>query len=300
MTDMKKTGVIFNIQKYSVHDGPGIRTVVFMKGCPLRCKWCSNPESQKIKADIAWNNTLCIGCGACINACGQNALKMTEKGIVRSNACISCLRCIQACPSAAMFKYGEERTVKSILDEVEKDSLFYARSGGGLTLSGGEPLVQHEFAYELLTQAKERHIHRAMESSGCADTEIFLKIASMLNYLIMDIKHLDSDKHLLYTGKSNETVLRNIETVKKVYPSLPLHLRTPIIPDVNDDETLIGEIARFAKEVGAQQYELLAYHKMGEAKYTFMGLEYPMGDANLDEDIFHALQEKAQLAFIKK
>ena len=290
-------GYVFNIQKYSVHDGPGIRTVVFLKGCPLRCKWCSNPESQNLKPSFAWNDTTCIGCKICVNSCKSNALTFTEKGIVRNSSCVHCFECVKQCPAKAMFLYGEAWSIDAILDEVEKDSLFYARSGGGLTLSGGEPLMQYDFVYELLTAAKARHIHRAMESSGFAETEKFLNIASLLNYLHMDIKHLDSKQHELFTGQPNERILHNIEEVRKTFPALPLHLRTPVIPDVNDDEELIKNIALYAKKVGASEYELLAYHKMGESKYHFMGLEYPMGDKKLDEDKFHYLQDVAKKYF---
>ena len=148
-------GVVFNVQKYSVHDGPGIRTIVFLKGCPLRCRWCSNPESQHIAPDIAWNDTLCIGCRSCVQACPQKALSLSAQGISKKHElCTGCQACVRACPADAMFLYGGESRVKDILDDVEKDSLFYARSGGGLTLSGGEPLFQPRFALALLREAK--------------------------------------------------------------------------------------------------------------------------------------------------
>lgn len=173
---------------------------------------------------------------------------------------------------------------------------IHARSCGGLTLSGGEPLMQYDFV-ELLTQAKERHIHRAIESSGFADTDKFLNIASLLNYLHMDVKHLDSKKHEFFTDQPNELILHNIEEVRKAFPSLPLHLRTPVIPGANDDDELIKNIAQFGKKIGAYEYELLPYHKMGQSKYHFLGLKYPMVDSELDEDKFHYLQAVAKKYF---
>lgn len=294
LADAMEKGVVFNVQKYSVHDGPGIRTIVFLKGCPLRCRWCSNPESQKSAPDIAWNDTLCIGCQSCVQVCPQHALNFDADGIHKNhNLCIGCTACVHACPADAMFLYGGESRVKDIIDDVEKDSLFYARSGGGLTLSGGEPLFQPQFALALLREARERHIHRTMESCAFCSEETFLSAAALLNYLLVDVKCFDAKKHLQFTGQSNERILSNIRAVKQAFPNLKLHLRTPVIPGVNDTEQDITAIASFAKEVGAHAYELLPYHKMGESKYRFLGKDYPMGDATLDETHFKSLQTLA-------
>ncbi|WP_298068484.1 glycyl-radical enzyme activating protein [uncultured Mailhella sp.] len=287
-------GVVFNIQKYSVHDGPGIRTIVFLKGCPLRCRWCSNPESQRAAPDIAWNHTLCIGCQSCVQVCPQHALSLDSQGLHKDHAhCIGCAACVHICPAAAMFRYGGESCVGDILDDVEKDSLFYARSGGGLTLSGGEPLFQPQFALALLREAQERHIHRAMESCACCPEETFLAAAELLNYLLVDVKSLNAEKHQAFTGQSNERILSNIQKVRQAFPDLKLHLRTPVIPGFNDTEKEIAAIAGFARDVGAHVYELLPYHKMGESKYRFLGKDYPMGDAALDETSFSSLQALA-------
>ncbi len=293
-TDAMEKGVVFNVQKYSVHDGPGIRTIVFLKGCPLHCRWCSNPESQRHSPDIAWNDTLCIGCGSCVQACPEKALSLGPQGISKDRErCVGCMACVKVCPADAMFLYGAESRVKDILDEVEKDSLFYARSGGGLTLSGGEPLFQPRFALALLREARERRIHRAMESCALCPEDIFLEAAEQLNYLLVDIKCPDAEKHRLYTGHSNERIFSNIRAVRQAFPSLKLHLRTPVIPGINDTEDDIAALAAFAREAGAQAYELLPYHKMGESKYRFLGMEYPMGNAALDEARFKRLQELA-------
>ena len=292
--DAMEKGVVFNVQKYSVHDGPGIRTIVFLKGCPLRCRWCSNPESQHIAPDIAWNDTLCIGCRSCVQACPQKALSLSAQGIAKKHElCTGCRSCVRACPADAMFLYGGESRVKDILDDVEKDSLFYARSGGGLTLSGGEPMFQPRFALALLREAKERHIHRAMESCAFCSEETFLEAAGLLNYLLVDIKTLDEEKHRHFTGQSNSCILSNIRAAHRAFPDLPIHVRTPGIPGVNAPQKDIAAIAAFAREAGAQAYELLAYHKMGQSKYRFLGKEYPMGDAALDEKNFKSLQALA-------
>lgn len=292
--DAMEKGVIFNVQKYSVHDGPGIRTIVFLKGCPLHCRWCSNPESQKAAPDIAWNDTLCIGCQSCVRTCPQHALSIDAHGIHKNHdLCIGCTSCVRACPAGAMFIYGAESRVKDVLDDVEKDSLFYGRSGGGITLSGGEPLFQPKFALALLREARERHIHRAMESCAFCSEDIFLAAAEQLNYLLVDVKCLDEEKHRHFTGQSNERILSNIRAVRQAFPSLKLHLRTPVIPGVNDTENDIAAIAAFARNIGAYAYELLPYHKMGESKYRFLGRAYPMGEAALNEDHFKTLQKLA-------
>ncbi|HJD96637.1 glycyl-radical enzyme activating protein [Mailhella massiliensis] len=292
--DAMEKGVVFNVQKYSVHDGPGIRTIVFLKGCPLRCRWCSNPESQRNAPDIAWNDTSCIGCLSCVHTCPQKALSLSPRGILKDHErCVGCLSCVRACPAEAMFLYGGERRVKDILDDVEKDSLFYARSGGGITLSGGEPLFQPQFALALLREAKERHIHRAMESCAFCPEETFLEAAGLLNYLLVDVKCPDEERHRLFTGQSNKRILSNIRAAHQAFPALPIHVRTPVIPGVNDTEEDIAAIASFAREAGAQAYELLPYHKMGESKYRFLGKDYPMGDAALDEAKFKRLQALA-------
>lgn len=292
--DVRETGQIFNIQKYSVHDGPGIRTIVFLKGCPLRCDWCSNPESQGIRPDIGWNHTLCIGCGACVQACPRQALHAGAQGITRdSERCTGCMTCALACPAQAMFTYGRRRSVGEVLDDVEKDSLFYARSGGGLTLSGGEPLFQPRFALALLREAKLRRINRAMESCALCTEDIFLEAAGLLNYLLVDVKCLDSERHRRFTGQPNGRILSNIRAVRRAFPDLPLHLRTPVIPGVNDTEDDVRGMAAFAAEVNAAAYELLPYHRMGESKYRFLARTYPLGDVALDEEYFRRLQAAA-------
>lgn len=285
------TGLVFNIQKYSVHDGPGIRTIVFFKGCPLRCHWCSNPESQGMKEELGYNRDKCLGCGSCAAACPESALSLTPEGVRIDRArCNGDQLCARACPADALTVYGKRRTVEDVLAEVEQDSVFYARSGGGMTLSGGEALAQPEFALALLSEARKRRIHRALETCAFVPEETMLRASELLNYLLIDIKCLDSEKHKLGTGVPNERILANIRAVRAAFPGLPIHVRTPVVPGYNDNEQDIRDIAEFVKETGCARYELLAYHRLGEQKYRFLGLDYLLGDKELAESRFESLK----------
>lgn len=297
MDDVQVQGTIFNIQSYSVHDGPGIRTIVFFKGCPLRCRWCGNPESQHPGLEKGWNSELCQGCGACVAKCPQKALTLQASGLNRHAGCSDCGACLDVCPAGAIMEYGRKKSVGEILDDVERDDAFYSRSGGGITLSGGEPLFQPVFALALLREARRRHIHRAMESCGVCAEDIFLQAASLLDYLLLDIKTLDSAKHREWTGASNEVALSNLAAARREFPSLRIHIRTPVIPGVNDTSEEIAAIASFAKRQGANTYEILQYHRMGAPKYKNLGRPYPMGDASLEDERFAKLQEVAVEAF---
>ena len=204
--DRKATGTVFNIQKYSVHDGPGIRTIVFLKGCPLSCKWCSNPESQASHPQVAYNKGRCIGCHRCIKACEHDAITVNEDGTLSldRSKCDVCktLDCAHACPAQGMIIYGENKTVDQILKEVEKDALFYARSGGGMTLSGGEPLMHADIALPLLREARHRRIKTAIETCGCIPWDTLKEAAPYLNYVLFDVKQMDSEKHREGVGLS--------------------------------------------------------------------------------------------------
>lgn len=285
------TGLVFNIQKYSVHDGPGIRTIVFFKGCPLRCHWCSNPESQNLKAELGYNRDKCLLCGTCVRTCPENALTLTPDGVRIDHArCDMEQLCARTCPAEALTVYGKHRTVQDVLDEVEQDSVFYARSGGGMTLSGGEALAQPEFALALLSEARKRRIHRALETCAFVPEETMLRAAELLNYLLIDIKCLDSAKHRIGTGVPNERILSNIRAVRAAFPGLPIHIRTPVVPGYNDNDEDIRAIAEFVKGTGCARYELLAYHRLGEQKYRFLGLDYLLGDQELNEGRFEHLK----------
>lgn len=293
---MMDKAYIFNIQHYSLHDGPGIRTNVFLKGCPLRCKWCSNPESQKQEPEIFYNNNKCIGCNecsGCISSCENNAISFDSdnKAIINRDKCSNCLMCSSDCPTGAITTQGTLKTIKEILDIVEKDSVFYTHSEGGVTISGGEPLMQGEFIINLLKQAKKRRINTAIETCGYADYEILKGCAENLDTILFDIKSLNDEKHKKFTGVSNKLILENFNKLCIDFPNLKKIVRTPVIPTFNDNEEDIKEIAGFLKNKPNVNYEILTYHKFGEGKYKSLGRKYLMGDLKLDERFFEIINE---------
>lgn len=290
-------GTVFNIQKYSVHDGPGIRTIVFTKGCTLRCQWCSNPESQVLAPEIAVNPGKCLTvdkCKRCLDVCEHNALGFNEDGIIvrDPDACRQCLTCADKCPTKALNVYGYEITVDDALKRVEEDEAFYARSGGGLTMSGGEPLMQADFAIALLREAKRRRIDTCIETCGNVPWATLEEAAKYLNNVFFDLKHMDTDKHADVTGGGNKQIIDNLRRLVETYPDLPVTVRTPVVPGVNDTEEEIAAIVEFVEALpGANvRYELLQYHRMGKPKYGYLGREYPLdGETNLSDETFRKL-----------
>jgi len=302
--DRKTTGSIFNIQKYSVHDGPGIRTIVFLKGCPLSCQWCSNPESQSIKPQIAYNQGRCLGtdkCDRCITACPQNAIAKGPDNTLTINRelCRSCetLDCAKVCPSQGIIIYGETKSVQEILDTVEQDAIFYARSGGGMTLSGGEPLMQAEFALALLREAKKRRLKTAIETCGHVPWETLREAAPLLNSVLFDLKTMDTQRHMEKTGAGNERILENLKKLLTEFPKLPVLVRTPVIPGFNNTEQDAEAIGRFLKGYPNVSFEALPYHRLGTQKYIFLGKDYQLGDIALadgEAEAFQAIVDKAR------
>ncbi len=296
----KNKGLVFNIQKFSLHDGAGIRTIVFFKGCPLLCKWCSNPEGQSFSPELTYNIEKCIGtteCDRCINLCERNAIAQNENKkieIIREQ-CNNCGECVDTCPSMALEMLGKFMTAEEVIKSVEEDSSFYVRSGGGLTLSGGEPLSQAEFACEILRAAKSRGIDTAIETSGICNWDAIEAVGSYVDHIFFDIKCMDPKKHEKVTGVSNKSILENYQKLCRHFPETAITVRTPVIPGVNDSVADIEAINRFIKSTGkASNYELLPYHQFGESKYHKLGKKYQMNGAKpLSEEQMKMLKKIA-------
>lgn len=277
MNQTSESGIIFNIQKFSLHDGPGIRTVIFFKGCPLKCKWCANPEGQSSKIQILYDKEKCIGCKKCIAICPSSAISNKNNEIfIENSLCSGCLSCVINCPGHALKSEGENKTVTEILDICLQDKVFYEESGGGITLSGGEALMHPDFALAILKSLKGCNIHTAIETTGFAAPEIFDKVTDYIDLLLFDIKHWNEKKHIEGTGVSNKLILENMKRAiasgKKVLP------RLPVIPGFNNTlEDAIGFVQRL-HEVGANKVQLLPFHQFGEKKYDMLGKEYSFSD----------------------
>ena len=262
-------GIIFNVQHYSIHDGPGIRTTVFMKGCPLRCAWCQNPESQKLQPELFFNAEACTGCGKCVQVCPVKAIEIMEgKSKTNRNLCRGVGKCAEVCPNEARTLMGRVVTAGEVFKEVNGDSIFYQRSGGGVTLSGGDPVAQPEFSIGILKLCKDAGIHTAIETSGCVKWEILSRILDYVDLVLYDFKEMESAKHKTHTSVSNALILDN---VRKIYHErqIPLLARVPVVPGFNDSVDNISATARFvANELGKDvKVHLLPYHRLGETKY---------------------------------
>lgn len=268
-----KSGIIFNIQKFSVNDGPGIRTVVFFKGCPLRCKWCANPESQLAKPQILWNQKKCIQCHHCMNICPDQAVSLKENRIIFDPLkCSLCQKCISECPQKALETDGYSITVKEIMDIVMQDLVFYEESGGGITLSGGEFFSQPDFATELLLASKQRGLHTCCETTGFVKPEVFQKVIQYVDYVLFDVKHWDQKIHQSGTGVSNELPLSNLKyTIASGKEVLP---RIPVIPGFNDSLEDALKLAETLHLAGAKRCQLLPFHQFGENKYHLLNYSY--------------------------
>ncbi len=273
-------GLVFNIQKFSLHDGPGIRTIVFLKGCPLACMWCSNPEGQSRQPELMHSCDRCIGtdeCDRCVAVCVDDAIRKDGRGGIEvdRSRCDGCGDCAYVCPSQALEVSGQWVSVEDVLRMVEEDDAFYARSGGGLTLSGGEPLSQGLFALALLRAARCRGIDTAIETSGLCNWKTLRRAASLADRIFFDIKSLDDETHRRATGVSNAKILDNFRRLREELPDVDVVVRTPVIPGVNDAIEDIQAIAAFIEEAGgASAYEVLPYHGFGEPKYAKLGKHY--------------------------
>ena len=270
---MQITAPVFNIQGYSIHDGPGIRTTVFLKGCPLRCLWCANPESHSPLPQLMFYSGKCVGCGKCADVCPTKVITLQDNIAATNRAlCISCGLCVNICPAEAREIVGKAMTVDEVMEKVLEDKLFIESSGGGITVSGGEPLMHPDFTEALLSTAKANGLHTAIESSCFASHSVIEQVFRYVDLGLLDIKHMDSAEHKRLTGVPNETILDNL---RYIYHELnvPFMISLPIIPGCNDSHKNIEATAAFiANELGKDVcLRLLPYHRLGEAKNDSLG-----------------------------
>ncbi|MBI5967802.1 MAG: glycyl-radical enzyme activating protein [Deltaproteobacteria bacterium] len=277
-------GRVFDIQRFSIHDGPGIRTLVFFKGCPIRCQWCSNPESQNKGSDLMYYTDRCVRCGKCVKACesGNLTLESGENGRetslrINRRECRGCGQCVSACPNEAMRLAGYEISYEEVFEIIKKDFPFYFNSGGGVTLGGGEPTAQPEFALGILKKCKSLNIHTAMETCGYVAWGVFNQLLDYLDLVFFDIKHIHPERHKNFTGVSNKKILNNVKQLLK--KEVRTILRIPLVTGINDDFQEIEGIANFLIGIdhkGLQHIELLPYHKLGVAKYEYLQRKYDL------------------------
>jgi len=267
---MDRPGLIFNIVRFSLHDGPGIRTTVFLKGCPLSCCWCHNPEGRRSKPDLMFFENRCVRCGECVKVCPHGAT-VFENGAVRiTDVCHACGTCVDVCAAGARELAGRWVTAREVMAEVERDRLFWEEAGGGVTFSGGEPLFQPQFLEALLEACRERKIHTAVETSGYASKRLMSRLAPKVDLFLVDLKLMDSAKHRLNTGKGNDLILSNIRMLADT--GRDLIIRYPVIPGVNADEDNVRQMLQFLEEIELRRIDLLPFNPAGAEKYRRLRL----------------------------
>jgi pyruvate formate lyase activating enzyme len=273
---MDQAGVVFNIQKFSIHDGPGIRTTVFLKGCPLRCAWCANPESQLSKVQIMYDAEKCLHCGKCMETCPEQAISMQTNSRIHIDfkKCIGCLSCTHICPGRALTHEGEHKTAEEVFQICMQDELFYEESGGGVTISGGEGMLQPDFTEALIRKLKAHRIHTAIETTGYIKPDVFQRLAPQFDLLLFDVKHYDSVQHHRGTGVHNEQIIENLTWAHD--HGIDILPRVAVIPGFNDKPEDAAGIAALLNHIGLKRVQLLPFHQMGERKYEFLNRSYAM------------------------
>jgi pyruvate formate lyase activating enzyme len=285
-------GTIFDIKKFAIHDGPGIRTTVFFQGCPMTCWWCHNPEGQSAQPVLLYRANRCVLCGSCVKVCTQDGIEIrphpdplsSPKGApigrcatTDRTRCDVCGECVEVCYYGAREVSGREMTVAEVMSEIERDVPFYDQSGGGVTFSGGEPLLQSEFLVELLRECKAHQIHTVVDTSGYADWEVIESIRPDVDLFLYDLKLMDDVRHQKYTGVSNELILNNLKRL--AFSGEQIAIRIPLIPGINDDVENLRQTAAFIAELpNITGVELMGYHDIAAAKYESLGMAYPLPD----------------------
>jgi pyruvate formate lyase activating enzyme len=283
------SGILFDIRKYSIHDGPGIRTAVFFKGCPLACAWCHNPESQSFRPELLLRPGRCIDCGACLTSCQPDAIHASPSGVgvvTDRERCTACGKCTLVCVAEARQLVGQQYSVNQVMAEIEADRVFYERSGGGVTFTGGEPLAQPRFLLELLSACHTRGISTVVDTSGFALWQVLDEIRPLVDLFLYDLKLMDEARHIHWTGISNSDILSNLRQLSET--GSRILVRIPLIPGINDDEENLRAMGEFLASLSASPpVELLPYHNIAAAKYAGLGREYGLTILSPDTEHIH-------------